>query len=223
MNLLLHPNYLPAKKTPVLPEQMAAELVRSYRELYGKLPPLKAVQILMAQSALETGHWKAIWCFNPGNAKSSQQFGHTYFACNELLYDKVLKKMRYVWFYPPGDARRNGHERPPGEHDAQTRFRAFSNLSDGVMHHLRMVVGGRYAPAYARAVEGDATGYSEELHRLGYYTAPVAHYTKVLVALLDKYESVSDVALKVAEYEEQLREQHPGIVFSAQEKPTASK
>jgi hypothetical protein len=217
VNLLQHPNCLPAKITPTAPAAVAEAILTAYQALYSRLPNQKALQILMAQSALETGHWKAIWCYNLGNSKSSQQFTHTYFACNELLYDKTLKKMRYVWFYPPGDARRNGHERPPAEHDVQTRFRAFRNLAEGTLHHLRLVVGGRYAPAYAKAVQGDADGYSRELHRLGYYTAPVDHYTRVLLALLDKYEDVCSVALSAAEYESHLKDTYPGITFGEAE------
>jgi hypothetical protein len=64
--------------------------------------------------------------------------------------------------------------------DPGSRFRAYGSLDEGMRSHLALLRGGRYAPAWALGLKGDAEGFARELGRLGYYTAPVAAYVAAM-------------------------------------------
>jgi hypothetical protein len=152
--------------------------------------------LALAKTALETGNWKKMWCFNWGNLKSSQtQPGMwTAFPCGEELKtgswtftpagvetcvggpSKGTVRQPVVYSGPPSD-----------DWHPQTRFRAFANEFDGVDQYCAAIELGRYAPAWKRLLAGDAVGYVHELKRLGYMTASETQYRDTVVRLAAQF------------------------------------
>lgn len=58
---------LDAELTPALPADVAGAFVWAYRQLFGKAPNKTDWLYPLAQSALETAHWAAMWNWNAGN------------------------------------------------------------------------------------------------------------------------------------------------------------
>src|SRR5690349_20264474 len=62
---------LDAKLSPVTYMDLAKAFEASMAKYLKKQPSRESLAVLLAQSALETGHWKTSYCFNLGNAKAS--------------------------------------------------------------------------------------------------------------------------------------------------------
>jgi hypothetical protein len=151
----------------------ALDYVRSIRSgletITGKTPPNGQVAVLTAQSALESGRWRSMHRFNPGNIKASQDYAYFYtqFRCNEVIGGKL------EWFDPP---------------HPQTNFRAFMNLDTGVLDYLRFLSGRvRYAGPWAAATKGDPAAFVHALKLSGYFTASEGPYLKGVVSLFNEY------------------------------------
>lgn len=197
-----HPNYLPDQVTKLESAEAGRVILAAVQQLTGSTPSLQALAIIIGQSALETGDWKSIHCFNFGNAKSGVELPHTYFKCGELLVDPTDpgRRTRYFKFVAPHEPLPEGTPFGRAEHTRQTRFRAFESAEAGALYHLRLITGGRYADAYARALAGDAVGFSELLHLHGYYTADVESYTKGVVWRMQQCMSIAKQALGLVSY-----------------------
>ncbi len=185
---------LKAEKTNVSVQEIAIEMTLAYWRYFRSWPKKNTIKILLAQWALETGWGKHMWCYNIGNAKSREGDGHDYcfFACNEILSEHASRALQaedpervkitstrsngtcIVWFYPK---------------HPWCRFRAFRSLSEGVYDHLKMVVR-TFDKAWPHAVDGDPRAYSRALKLQKYYTADEASYTKTLVAVFNKLDSL---------------------------------
>jgi hypothetical protein len=175
----------------ILPEDVFQGLVRAWQTLLNETPKKESICILMAQSALETGRWKAIHCFNFGNIKSSDADGldYTFYACNELMPIAMAKQYAakspdtakitairndgkaWIWFYP--------------DHPA-SRFRAFKTLDEGALDYLGFLFK-KYRSAWQSVVSGDPTQFSHQLKIHGYYTADEASYTKGVVNIFREF------------------------------------
>lgn len=156
------PEHLPNVLTPITAVELAGALVAAWRSLFDAMPARASVLILVAQSAHETGRWRATHCFNIGNVKSREGDGRDYtmFRCREVVGGKT------VFFDPPHPA---------------TRFRAFRTLGEGAIDHLGFLRGSkRYADAWSEIEAGHPYGFAEALKRGGYYTDPVAIYARAL-------------------------------------------
>ncbi len=147
--------------------------VRSGLEtLMGKTPSSAHVAVLTAQSALESGRWRSMHRFNPGNIKASESYGFLYcqFRCNEVIGGKT------IWFDPP---------------HPQTNFRAFMDLDTGVLDYLRFLADrARYQPAWAAAAQGDPALFVHALKVSGYFTADEAPYRRAVVSLFHEYSAL---------------------------------
>lgn len=178
-----HPNHQPDALTVLESSEAAAVVLAAIRELTGQTPSVEGLAVVLGQSALETGDWKSIHCFNFGNAKSGTDLPHTYFRCGELFPDPrdAARRLRYFKFAAPHEPLPEGTPFGRAEHTRQTRFRAFQTAQDGALYHLRLLTSGRYSEAYARALAGDAEGFSHLLRGRGYYTAEESTYTKGVV------------------------------------------
>jgi hypothetical protein len=151
----------------------ALEFARAVRggleTLNGTTPTPEHVCVLTAQSALESGRWRSMHRFNPGNIKASESYEYMYcqFACDEIINGKIQK------FFPP---------------HPQTNFRAFYDLEVGVLDYLRFLSRrARYAQAWAAASRGDPAAFIRALHSAGYFTASEAPYLKAVVSLFNEY------------------------------------
>ncbi len=137
--------------------------------LSGRTPSNAHVAVLTAQSALESGRWRSMHRFNPGNIKASDSYEYLYtqFRCNEVIGGKVQ------WFDPP---------------HPQTNFRAFMDLDAGVLDYLRFLSGRpRYSSSWHAAEGGDPALFVHALKNAGYFTADEAPYRRAVVSLFNEY------------------------------------
>lgn len=176
----LHPNCRPCVRTQLDEDGASAAILTAARAALGEVTA-DGLAILIAQSALETGNWRAMNNWNWGNSKSTVQWPHTYFRTGERGPDG-----RTVMYDPP---------------HYQTRFRAFDNAAEGAAHHMRVLLSTRYKPATDAAMAGDVVVFSRLLYHPpiggpGYYTAaskdPVKWYTDALVR---RYAEIAAIAL----------------------------
>ncbi len=171
--------------TPFTFEEAAGAMRTALWDALGKkYPSNSCLALALAKTALETGRWRFIHCFNWGNIKAGRAYVgmYTSFACNEVLDGKV------VWFAPGGRLDKKGgiviaepSAVPPGHH--QTRFRAYANRFDGAYQYVEFVASGRYVDAWHELLEGDPDGYVMALYRKGYFTADPKIYGKGVKAL----------------------------------------
>ncbi len=180
--------------TPLSFEQAAKTAEGSLYAELNATPSHEAVALMLAKTALETGRWKKIHCFNWGNIKAGQKWQGMY-TC--ILLNEVLKG-KVVWFAPqgqlvggPGTALIGGtvYPLPPepepdqGYGHPQTRMRAYANKYDGCYDYVSFISQGRYAPAFKPLLAGDAVQWVHALKQLGYFTADEATYAKGVVSL----------------------------------------
>ena len=169
------PQYLNDELTVLLEAEAVHALREAWHKIYGQYPNDNSLGVLFAKSALETGRWRLIHCYNFGNIKkkrktaTSQDDGHyfTMFRCGEVLNGK------HIMFEPP---------------HIQTHFRAYKSAQEGAEDYIRFVSQSkRYAKAWQKVLEGDPKGYAHELKVAGYYTANETTYTAGVVKLFEEF------------------------------------
>lgn len=156
----LHDQY-----TPITLETFCVAVVQAWRELFDETPPISAVVLLAAQSAFECGWWKAIHCWNFGNAKAVPGGVHswTYFACTEYV-NGVLRR------YCP-------------KHPASC-FRAFATMHDGMLDYLSLLKN-RFGLAWPFILAGDVDGFVHALKQQRYFTDMEEHYRGEVHSIFD--------------------------------------
>jgi hypothetical protein len=167
--------------TPLTPRDVMWALRAAYERVTSLVPSRDTLALLTAQSALETGRWKAIHCFNLGNVKAAETYAgfYTCFRCNEVIDGKT------VWFDPP---------------HPQTRFRAFISLEDGARDHLEFLAGRtRYASAWAALIVGDPERFVRALKLAGYFTANEESYKAAVVSLFREYSRMLEMDPRIVE------------------------
>jgi peptidoglycan hydrolase-like protein with peptidoglycan-binding domain len=176
--------FVPAAKTPLSKAQAALAFIEAVERVTGDPPSPAMLACLLAQSALETGNWTAIWNFNFGNVKAGKGWRglKTMFRCSEIIGGKE------VWFDPP---------------HVQTHFRAFASAADGAVDVVRFLAvdsdgdgHNRYAASWSAAVAGDAEAFALELGRAGYYTASKDLYVRGVKRLFATMLPVATQALQ---------------------------
>lgn len=184
--------YVSPKLTPATPEQAAAAFRQACLDLWGT-GRAETVATLMAQSALESGHWRAMYNWNPSNIKC-ENTRPGFYTCLSLINEVVERngKPFIAWFTPQGELAHKGGPLlktalPVPEGHPQTRFRAYESFSDGAKDKLTFLQRPRYNAALEAALGGSPGAYSRACSAAGYYTAPVDTYTRTLVALYSKY------------------------------------
>ena len=190
---------LPDKLTPISTEEMlrAVYSVWLYR-LRGSPPSIVALEIIVAQWALETGWGRFCHCFNIGNAKAKPNGPRdwTFFKCCEELPastarseaqrdQRVVIRREYVL---GGRAMASVLVFP--EHP-WCCFHAFESFEAGVTDHLELLHR-RFPEAFAAAHDGDSTAFARELKRRWYYTASVESYTKTLVGCVPRVRKAAE-------------------------------
>jgi len=162
---------LPDEITPINSAELMETFARKYfQEFTGAPLTPGAIAIFTAQSALETGRWKAIHCYNVGNIKANiTTYTNTIcqFRCSEMIAHHE------VWFDPP---------------HPQCNFRAYYDLDAGVLDYLQLLATKtRYALAWAAALRGDPHVFVQALAKAGYFTANAAAYERGVMSLHAKY------------------------------------
>lgn len=188
-----------AVRTPVDVE----ELLQAYygvwlHRLRGSAPSMRALEIITAQWAIETGWGRYCRCWNLGNAKTRAcgAYDWTYFPCGEELPLAVAQKeaqrdprVTVVRRYTLGGKAMGGVHIEP-EHP-WCCFRAFGSLTEGAADHLTLLHRG-FPAAFAAALNGEPRAFASELKRAGYYTASVQQYTNGILGCLGRVEVAAD-------------------------------
>lgn len=178
-----HELCLPDEVKTLKEAEAAYALREAWYRIYGEYPSNKSLAVLWAKSALETGRWKFIHCYNFGNIKKkwptkySSDDGHYFcmYKCGEVLNGK------HQIFEPP---------------HPQTHFRGYKTIEDGAKDYIRFVSQQkRYLKAWEKVIEGDPVGYSYELKVSGYYTASLERYTAGVVRLFNEFLKRQDELL----------------------------
>jgi hypothetical protein len=161
---------LPNLLTPLSADQAAKALSDGYKKVVGRKPSKSILDLLISQTALETGNWKSLHNYNFGNAKatSSDQFVQ-YYGCSEVF---------------------NGVEEFFSAGDPHCVFAAHKTAADGAAHYInvlksrahwwtglqsgtvpKFIAGLTTVPAYFTA---DAGQYGNTLSKLTAQYAPLA-------------------------------------------------
>lgn len=197
--------YTPDLLTVLSFEDAKKALEASLHATLNATPSREAVALMLAKTALETGRWRKIHCFNFGNIKAGQKWSgmYTCILLNEVLGGKV------VWFAPegqlaagPGSSIIGTHYPTPkpgtpqtlwpfepeqGYGHPQTRMRAYANKYDGAYDYVDFVSGGRYAPAFPFLLAGDEARWVHAIKQLGYFTADEGLYLKGVASLKHEF------------------------------------
>lgn len=158
-----------AQKTPLSLLDCLWAFRIAYEKLEGIAPSIDCLALLVGQSALETGNWRSMYCYNFGNAKASPRAEGFYcqFPCSEVDSNGV-----------------EHHYRPP---HPQTNFRAYLSAPDGAVAALA-IIRSQWPQAWRKAQQGDVTAFCERLRnergtdakgnpKAAYFTANLAKYT----------------------------------------------
>lgn len=155
-----------AVRTVCSPTEALHALWQAHQAVIGGPCPVALLEILAAQSALETARWHSMWCWNMGNIRGKGTAGTIAIAGADEIID--------------------GH-RVTGP-SVEAGFAAYASLVDGAIALVRFLgtaskpgVPNRYQTAWDAACRGDAAGFAHGLkhpsHGAGYYTADEARYT----------------------------------------------
>lgn len=191
------------KATPIDALDLANALRHAWQRRMGVVPSDASLGLLLAHSALETGHFRQCRCFNLGNVKATASWpgDYCYFEADEVVpssrvaaalsskaprtdglpgHNVVVETLRndraLVTLYP--------------DHP-WCRFRAFESLADGATDYLA-ILHERFSEAWPALEAGDPERFVRSLKAQGYFTASIERYLPPVVALFRKYS----VALK---------------------------
>jgi len=157
--------------TPLDRAAAATALVTAYQRLVGRLPSEKVAALLLAQSALETGHWKSIHNYNFGNIKAGPSYPLiVQFRCSELDGHGVET------FYEPPDPHCN--------------FRAYDTAAEGAVDYLKVL---QSRPHWWRGLHTeDASAFVDALATPPkYFTANPTKYKRALASLYEGFRPLA--------------------------------
>ena len=186
--LFNHSRYIKDQLCNLNTDQAIEAFKVGYTKFMNDVPSKKTLAILVSQSALETGWWRAgLHCWNFGNTrcnpdKLSDGEYFTMFKCGEII------KGKEVFFEPP---------------DPRSVFQAFESAEAGVRHHLRfLATKNNYKNSWVQAIKGNPEQYIIELKKAGYFTASLEKYKKTFMSVYntilakiedDKFEITDDL------------------------------
>lgn len=185
---------LPATKTTIALEDLRAALDDAWDAKFGAAaPPTNAIEVLMSQSALETGAWSACRAFNLGNIKNPLRAeGYCYFTTRERLLSATAHKMAAqstpaapCTIVPGSDDGKHAYVVVEPKHIACC-FRAFSTLGEGAAWYLDFLAA-HETTAWPAVMAGDVIAFAHALKQHGYYTAPENEYVSGCARFLDMY------------------------------------
>lgn len=208
---------LPPTRHYVAPHDVAASFIVAL-QAEGWVVTEELLATLMAQSALETGHWGWMYAFNFGNVKATDKWiadggDYTYYDTppphSKAPVSENLTREQMAYNLKLSAKRDNGEPDMAvvGRTDdgryiclfwprhVQCRFRAFKTLDEGAAAYVSKL-SGRYRASLEYATVGDVRGYVYSLHAGGYFTADVSRYTSVVQTLFRKYEPIARESLQ---------------------------
>lgn len=180
--------YVPAKRTPVTPDALR-DALRACLAARGVSANERALTVLVAMSAHETGEWRSCWNYNLGNVKAGETWPGLY-TCLTNVWEVLNGVTR--WFSPRGEtAGKNGplkgpeYATPPGH--PQTRFRAYSNLVDGVDGFAAKMTGMYRKSLDVLLAGGTSDAFIAALKRQRYFTGDLIKYQASVRRFCDKF------------------------------------
>lgn len=165
-----------AQRTPMTGEQAAGYMRRAWQQLHnGQNPPNGALEVLLAQWALETGRGRRMLNFNFGGIKAVGAGLRTRYGTTEG--DRVAGTARRYTLW----------------------FQAYGNADEGARHFVRMLTQGMHRGAFAAYMQEIAKGNGSTAGRIyaqhlgppaqggtGYYTGNVEDYARNVQGLLSQ-------------------------------------
>jgi peptidoglycan hydrolase-like protein with peptidoglycan-binding domain len=162
---------IPDKSTPLTADQAAKAFNAAYQKVTGKVPSPDILNLLLSQSAFETGNWGAgIHNYNFGNKKATSGDAYIqYFPCSEVI--NGVNQM----FYPP---------------DPMCRFAAYKSATDGAVAYIKLLQersnwwNGLQGATVASFVAGLSSSPA-------YFTADPTQYANGLSTYFSKYGTLA--------------------------------
>ncbi|VVB55266.1 Putative peptidoglycan binding domain protein [uncultured archaeon] len=154
------PGELPDRATPLTPTQAVQALKDGYALVTGKAPTPEILDLLVGQTALETGNWQhGIHNYNFGNKKySGGDRNWQFFRCSEIVNGKE------VFYDPPSPV---------------CKFAAYGSAAEGAAAYIRSLQS--RAHWWNGLLTGTPEGFVQGLTTAPkYFTANPTLYTKVL-------------------------------------------
>lgn len=184
---------LPATKTTISEPELRAALGAAWDAKFGTEPPTNAIEVLLSQSALETGAWSACRAFNLGNIKNPLRADDwCYFTTQERLPSATAHKMAAAstpsaacTIVPGSDDGTWARVVVEPRHIACC-FRAFSSLEEGAAWYLDFLAA-HETTAWPAVLAGDPIAFSHALKQHGYYTAAEHEYVSGVCRFFDMY------------------------------------
>jgi Transglutaminase-like superfamily len=152
--------------TPVTAQDLANALAAAWPTSVGGSPG-SAIQVLVAQSAFETGAWGAVWNNNLGNVKYSG--GTDYFQMTASEGSGASTTM------------------------VPSKWRSYDSLAAGAAAWLSFMAH-NYSSAMASAMQGDVPGFVAALKSSGYFTGDATAYTNGVQQYYSQYSSLAPSA-----------------------------
>jgi len=178
---------LAARKTPIEPDDIRSALTEAWCVKFGSEPPTNAIELLMSQSALETGAWKSCVAYNLGNAKFSGTDGDW---CYFTTWENVTPE-QCAALVAASTAAAPVREISPTKvvlepRHPDCRFRAFPSLAQGAAWYLNFLAT-HYAAAWDAVLDGDPFAFVHLLKAHGYFTADEGQYLQGVARFFDEY------------------------------------
>ncbi|HEX6766066.1 MAG TPA: glucosaminidase domain-containing protein [Polyangiaceae bacterium] len=151
---------LSGARTPLGGDEAALHLARAWSTVLGEPAPARALELLWAQWALETGRGQAMRGNNFGGIKAER--GGALLETTEGF----------------GSSRTR----------VKARFRTYSTPEDGARDHVSLIAR-RYPGALEALRRGDAAGFVRELSQGGYFTADPETYRRGIEQLAAEHAS----------------------------------
>ena len=153
--------------TPVDAQSLADALARAWPSvIVGDEPTAGAIRLLLAQSAFETGAWRACWNWNLGNVKCDGSV--PWFSMVASEGDESVMMVSSKW-------------------------RSYDSLDEGALAYLA-VLRQRFSRAWSFVVLEDPTGFVAALKASGYFTGNLAQYTAGVLAYYHSFSSITPAA-----------------------------
>ena len=152
--------------TPVTAQQLADALAAAWPSAVGGSPG-DAIQMLVAQSAFETGSWAAVWNNNLGNVKYSG--GTDYFTMTASEGSGASTTM------------------------VPSKWRSYPTLAAGAAAWLTFMAN-NYSTALTYATQGDVGSFVSALKNSGYFSGDVDVYTAGVQRYYSTYSSLTPSA-----------------------------
>ena len=192
---------LDAAVTKVDAGMVARSLTKAWGELSDTPPKRESIAVLLAQSALETGHWKSCHAYNLGNAKATAKWEGDYcFYTADEIVNEAQAALALAERAPRTDGR-SGHNVELTRlksglvqvtlypDHSWCRFRAFATLDAGAADYLGLLQR-RFARAWPAVVAGKPEAFIRTLHEVGYFTASVERYLPPVLQLFKQFNAL---------------------------------